>query len=285
MSIQEIFSSFPAGGKGQIRRELWQRCARGMRSREPTILPLLRGSSGAVGCSLRRKWLESHPPKQKPLPRGSPRTVRSRPAWPESLRRDPPVLALHTQGPGWMERAHTLSGDWLEPERRGFHPLAGPRQQRQQESAALPVGKSHPPHLFSGPQVTPLKKRACLNVTKAWLQEWLSELRHASAPLNPEGTMTATRDTEWPHLSETLLETELSSGHRGRVRPWGVPQFSRGREVRPVSLRFTQGGALPQRTGLGGPGVLSLDKRRGPQAESSVTGTYLRGRRASLPLT
>lgn len=166
--------------------------------------------------------------------------------------------------------------------------MAGPRQQRQQGSAALPVGKSHPPHLFSGPQITPLKKRACLDVTKAWLREWLSELRRASAPLNPEGTMTATQDTERPHLSERLLETEPSSGPRGRAGGRGhegVPQFSRGREVRPVSLRFTQGGALPQRTGLGGPGVLSLDKRRGPQAESSVTGTYLKGRRASLPLT
>ena len=82
-------------------------------------------------------------------------------------------------------------------------------------------------------------------------REWLSELRCASAPLNLEGTMTATQDTESPHL-----ETELSSGHCGHAGGRdheGVPQFSRGREVRPISLRFhlTQGGAVPQRIGEG----------------------------------
>ena len=59
---------------------------------------MLRGSSWAMGCGLRRKWLESHPPEQRPLPRGSPCTSEIK----TSLTLDPP---LSPSCPGSTHRA------------------------------------------------------------------------------------------------------------------------------------------------------------------------------------
>ena len=123
MSIQENIFVIPCWRERADSRRALVRVSLRSGAESPPFCPCSAGSSWALGLGLRRKWLESHPPQQWPLPRGSPGTSEVK----TSLTRDPPLRpfcpgSAHKQhSQARMEQVHTSPADWLEPERWHSH--------------------------------------------------------------------------------------------------------------------------------------------------------------------